>query len=80
MKLDSALVVPAWIMFFGLFWLTAAPLGVAASIGVLFAGVVAVPALMLLALVRPRRSPHAVTARATRPVATSASGGTRPRR
>jgi hypothetical protein len=62
MKFDSPLLVPAWIMFFGLFSLTAAPVGAAASIGLLFMGVIAVPALMLFPLGRPRQSSLAIAA------------------
>jgi hypothetical protein len=62
MKFDNPLLVPAWIMFFGLFWLTAAPLGVAATVGFLFIGVVAVPALMLFPLGGPRQPTPAVVA------------------
>lgn len=53
------LLLPVWIMGFGLVILSAPPLGVAASLSLFLVGVVVLPALVLVRLVQCRPLPVA---------------------
>jgi hypothetical protein len=64
-KTSRSLLVPGWIAAFGLVVLDAPPLGAAASLWLFIAGVVAVPALLMIPRAAGRRLAVAKRSRVT---------------